>query len=100
MPSPLLNLAVGSTSSVEPSAADLVLGFALLISFIAASHLTSSLFSFTDENKREAPLSRGVPPPEHVLTDEGKRRAKQAKIAWAVFGLLVVVVACKKILAG
>jgi len=68
---------------------DLVLGWLALIAFFTVTFCIATLRSHVDETKirKEENISavfRASIPPEHVLTDAGRRRVKMAKIAIAI----------------
>jgi hypothetical protein len=77
---------------LTPNIYDLLVGFVLMISFMTFTICMVSLKSYVDEEKlrQEKSISEVVAaqiPPERVLSDDGLRRVKIAKIAVIVFAL-------------
>ena len=78
---------------------DALLGWASFLTFGAFIFCLATLRSYVDEEKvrkeeKIASLFKGPLPPEHVLTDVGKRRVKLAKIflvvAVSLFGIIFI----------
>ena len=72
-----------------------VTGLITIVSFLAIGFFIATLRSHVDEAKARkeeslASLFRSPIPPEHILTETGKRRVKGAKIA---LGVLVITLA-------
>ena len=78
---------------------DFILGWASFLSFGGFIFCVASLRSYVDEEKvrKEENISslfKGSLPPERVLTDIGKKRAKNAKILLIVAVSLFAVIVC------
>ena len=88
-------------ASHDPSAFDVIVSFALFISFVTFAFCMATLRSHVDEDKlrSEKSISKvfaGGIPPERVLTDVGLRRAKVGKIAIGVFVVCVAYLVIRK----
>ena len=76
---------------------EFVTGWAVFLSLLTVMFCVATLRSHIDEAKirKEESISslfRSPVPPEHILTNTGKRRVKIAKIAIGVFVLSVVAI--------
>ena len=89
------------TNATDLSALDLVLGFAVFLSFITFAFCLSSLRNHVDEGKlRDEKSVSGIMaaqiPPERVLTEAGLRRAQIGKVALVVSMFLIAVILVRK----
>jgi hypothetical protein len=84
---------------------DAIAGLVVLASFMTAVFCVATLRLHVDEEKirREesiAAILRSPVPPEHILTSQGRRRAKIAKIALGVLVLTVAAIVVRNLARG